>query len=108
MNTLLSWCRCIPEIPEPDHSQTFPRWTFRNGTVVNAYFLQEAIRILTTTQTKNFWACEVEPGVWDVYFDDNVCVEQIHSETLSDAVKYARWFLEIDARDQKLNIETEP
>lgn len=87
---------CCQTVPMPDPPQSFPVWKFANGTAVNAASRASAIDFLTTVQTKNFWASEVEPGMWDIQFDEYVTVERVEAACSMDAVHSARWYLQLD------------
>ena len=90
---------CIPIIPEPDHPQTLPVWVFQNGTAVNALSVMTAIKKLEHVQLKRYWASETEPGMWDIQFDEDVVVEDIKAYDMEEAYKFARDYVEADAKD---------
>jgi hypothetical protein len=102
MNYFSSFFRCVPELPEPDHPQTLPRWTFQNGSVVYAYSFVAALRKLESVQTQRFWASETDTDLWDVQFDDDVCVENVRGLTVHDAVDLARFYLVSDSYNPQL------
>lgn len=102
MNYISSLFRCAPELPEPDHPQTLPRWAFQNGSVVYAYSYVGAIRKLENVQTQRFWASEVDTDLWDVQFDDDVCVENVRGVSVNDAVDLARFYIVSDSYDPKI------
>lgn len=93
---------CCQRVPMPDPPQSFPMWKFANGTAVNASSKAAALDFLTSTQTKHFWASEIEPGLWDVQFDEYVTVERVPAACALDAVQDARWYLQLDATAKKL------
>ena len=93
---------CCQTVPTPDPPQSFPTWKFTNGTAVNASSKTSAIDFLTTAQTKHFWASEIEPGVWDIQFDEYVTVERVRATCAPDAVRAARWYHQLDAASKKL------
>jgi hypothetical protein len=93
---------CCQSVPIPDPPQSFPAWKFANGTAVNAASKTAALDFLTSVQTKNFWASEVELGIWDIQFDEYVTVERVEGLCAPDAVHAARWYLQLDATAKKL------
>lgn len=95
MNFIFSSCK--PIFPEPDHPQTLPVWVFQNGTAVNAISLMSAIKKLEIVQLKRYWAMETEPHLWDIQFDEDVCVECIKAYDAIEAVQLARIYLTDDA-----------
>jgi hypothetical protein len=93
---------CCQSVPMPDPPQSFPVWKFSNGTAVNASSKTEALDFLTSAQTNHYWASEIEPGMWDVQFDEYVTVERVPAKCALDAVQDARWYLQLDATAKKL------
>jgi hypothetical protein len=73
-----------------------------NGTVVNAASKTAAFDFISDVPTKNFYASEVEPGIWDVQFDEYVTVERVEAQSVTEAVSNAKWFLQLDAAQKKL------
>ena len=100
MTSFFRWC--CQTVPAPDHPQSFPRWVFLNGTVVNAASKIAAFDFISDVPTKNFYASEVEPGLWDVQFDEYVTVERVEAQNVTEAVSNAKWFLQLDASQKKL------
>ena len=93
---------CCQRVPIPDPPQSFPVWKFANGTSVNASSKAAALDFLTSAQTNNFWASEVEPAIWDIQFDEYVTVERVPAECALDAVHAARWYLQLDTVHKQL------
>lgn len=93
-----------PEIPKVEfyNCHRLPRWEFRNGTVVNAQSYDAAVSALKEAYRKNYWAMETIEGQWDVQFEEDVTVEEIHAPDRDEAVRLARMFLDADARHQHL------
>jgi hypothetical protein len=102
MNYIISFFRCVPEFPEPDHIQTLPRWVFKYGSVVHAYTFVSALRKLERVQLNRYWASEIEANLWDVQFDDDVFVENIHASNAHDAFELARLRIIEDSHDPRL------
>lgn len=97
--------------PVPLHCftpQKLPRWVFRNGTVVNARTYDAAVSTMNKAYTKNYWASETSPDIWDVQFEEDVCVEDILAPDRLEAVRLARMFLDADSIDQHLLLENTP
>lgn len=103
MNSWLSWWFKPPEPPTRDE---FDQYVFRNGTNVWAETWDEAVERIMTIDTKNFWASETEPGVWEVQFEATdeplVVVKPVKAETGAEAARHARWFIMRDAKEQQL------
>lgn len=93
--SLLFWPPVAPKQAEP--IQRSPRWMFRNGTVVNAHTYDAAVSTLSKAYTKDFWASETIPGLWDVQFEEDICVEDVRALNVFEAVRHARFYLEADS-----------
>jgi hypothetical protein len=93
---------CCQNVPEPDAPQSFPTWRFVNGTVVNAASKAAAFDFISDVSTRNYYATETEAGVWDVQFDEYVTVEHVEATSVMDAVRNARWYLQLDGTDKRL------
>lgn len=93
---------CCSFVPDPDPPQSFPAWRFVNGTVVNAATKAAAFDFISDVSTRNYYATEVEPGFWDVQFDEYVTVERVEATRVMDAVSNARWYLQLDGTDKRL------
>ncbi len=96
----LGWCKPLPVVEELE------QFIFKNGTTVWASGWDGAIEKLTNINTRDFWATETEPGIWEVQFepsdDPHVIVTVRGVESGSGAARHARWFLERDAHEQEL------
>jgi len=93
---------CCRVVPEPDPPQSFPAWRFVNGTVVNAATKTAAFDFISDVSSRNYYATETEPGFWDVQFDEYVTVEHVEAKTVMEAVRNARWYLQLDGTDKRL------
>lgn len=79
-------------------------WKFSNGTTVYADTIEDAVDYMNSiVNSKNFWASETIQGMWDVQLSNNVIVHDISAETVMDAVKIARWKMNLDSSFKKIN-----
>lgn len=97
MRFLFRWC-------EPEPIETGPKydWVFQHGTVVRAHTYDAAVRRLKYIHTKHFWAVETQAEIWDVQFDEDVVVENVKGQYVSDAAENARFYLREDIRYSKV------
>ena len=56
----------------------------------------------STTGMNQFWASEITEGIWDVQLGERVLVNELRSETVTEAVKMARWKLHLDSMFKKI------
>jgi hypothetical protein len=79
-------------------------WKFSNGTTVYADTFDEAVNCMKSLVGSNkFWASETIQGTWDVQLSDKVIVHDVLAETVTEAVKNARWKMHLDASFKKIN-----
>ena len=62
-----------------------------------------AIYELERINSKDFWASETQNGVWDVQLSDSVIVPNINAESVSEAVRIARWRTYLDKTFKKVD-----
>jgi hypothetical protein len=102
MNYFMAWCKPTPTPSRDD----LIRWEFSHGSVVWAEDMFSAVEKLVTVKTNNFWAFEIEPGIWDVQFekedDPYVMVTHVRAATGVDAAKSARWYLHLDHQTEEI------
>ncbi len=55
-----------------------------------------AVYELERVNSKNFWASETNDGVWDVQLSDAVIVHSIKAQSVTEAVRIARWKTHLD------------
>ncbi len=79
--------KSVDKFPSPDAKE----WKFSNGSVVIADTFEEAVSELEKISTKQFWASETNDKVWDVQLRQRVVVPQIKAESVTEAVRIARW-----------------
>lgn len=77
---------------------------FSNGTTVYADKLNEATDLMKSIEmSRQFWASETTQGTWDVQLSEKVIVYDVHAETVTDAVKIARWKVHLDSCFKKID-----
>lgn len=97
-----TWCG-LRRKPEKFHSSKF-EWNFSKGTAVYADTFEEAVNVMKATiGSNNFWASETIEGLWDVQLGEHIIVHNIAAETVSEAVKKARWTLHLDSSFKKID-----
>lgn len=98
MNFIMSWCNS--SVPEKPTRSELTRWAFKHGSVVWASTRLDAIDKLSQVNTDNFWASEIEQGIWDVQFEKKdepfVIVLNVNATTGYEAARTARWALHLD------------
>lgn len=78
-------------------------WNFSEGTTVYAESFDEAVNLMkATVGMSNFWASEILEGMWDVQLGQHVIVHNVAAETVTEAVKRARWVLHLDSSFKKV------
>jgi hypothetical protein len=79
-------------------------WKFSNGTTVYADSFDEAVNSMKSIiDSKQFWASETTRGAWDVQLSEKVIVYDVCAESVTDAVKIARWKMHLDSSFKKIN-----
>lgn len=64
----------------------------------------EALNVMKATiGSSNFWASETIEGMWDVQLGEQVIVHNVAAETVTEAVKKARWTLHLDSSFKKVD-----
>ena len=90
--------------PHSSSKKTLFSWKFSNGTTVYSDTFDEAINCMKSiVGSSKFWASETTQGWWDVQFSENVIVYDVHADTVTEAVKAARWKLHLDSSFKKIN-----
>lgn len=101
--TTCSWCGIRRKSSHEKVSQKL-EWTFSRGTMVYADTFEEAVNVMkSTVGSSKFWASETTEGVWDVQLGENVIVHNVPAETVTEAVKKARWTVHLDSSFKKIN-----
>lgn len=62
-----------------------------------------AVSEMEKVNSKEFWASETNDGVWDVQLSRSVIVHSIKAETVTEAVRIAKWKLHLDKSIKKLS-----
>lgn len=89
--------------PEKEKSCLFS-WKFSNGTTVYADNFEDAVNCMKSIINSNkFWASETIQGMWDVQLSDKVIVYEVSAETVTEAVKIARWKMHLDLSFKKID-----
>lgn len=68
-----------------------------------------AVAELEIVNSKDFWASETNDGIWDVQLTDSVIVQSIKAQSVTEAVRIARWKSHLDKSfksivDQSTNV----
>lgn len=68
-----------------------------------------AVAELERVNSKDFWASETNDGIWDVQLTDSVIVQSIKAQSVTEAVRIARWKSHLDKSfksivDQSINV----
>lgn len=68
-----------------------------------------AVSELERVNSKDFWASETNDGIWDVQLTDSVIVQSIKAQSVTEAVRIARWKSHLDKSfksivDQSINV----
>lgn len=96
------WCG-LKRKPEKEKSSLFA-WKFSNGTTVHADTFDEAVNCMKSiSNSKQFWASETIQGMWDVQLSDKVIVYEVLAESVTEAVKIARWKMHLDSSFKKID-----
>lgn len=88
------WCRPEP----PTH-----KFIFKNGSTVLAKDFEDALDRLMHSETRDFWASETEPGIYEVQFEarqDPFVVVHVRANNGIEAARNARWIITQDLKDQ--------
>lgn len=94
----MSWGCCVPE----------PRVTefhFKNGTVVWDLDLEGAYVRMKITDTREFWATEIDPGNWEVQFEpymEPFLIVNVAALDGLEAAAEARLIIKRDLRERVL------
>jgi hypothetical protein len=88
------------KIPKQNKGLT---WNFSNGSTVISDSFVTAINELERVNSRDFWASETNDGIWDVQLSDAVIVQNIKAESVTEAVRIARWKSYLDKSFKKLH-----
>jgi len=109
----MSWffnpCMNLPPTLEPEVTKYTMRWTFKHGTDVWASSEADAISVLNNTNLSDWFATEMDPGLWEVQFgreNDVSIVAKAESGLL--AAKCATWFAQLDAHEKSISLVYSP
>lgn len=103
MSTTCFWCGLRKPEKKKEKSSLFV-WKFSNGTTVYADSFDEAVNCMKSiVSSKQFWASEIVQGTWDVQLSENVIVYEIQADSVTEAVKIARWKMHLDSSFKKIS-----
>jgi len=78
-------------------------WKFSFGTTVVSDSFVNAVFELERVNSKNFWASETNEGSWDVQLTENVVSSGIKADSVTEAVRIARWRAHLDKSFKKID-----
>ena len=95
---MMSWIASCMVEQEPPEVVTFnTKWTFIHGTEVWADSEAKALERLKEVDKNDWFATEMDPGMWEVQFGrDNDVSIIVKAETGLKAAKFAKWFVSLD------------
>jgi hypothetical protein len=62
-----------------------------------------AVYELERINSRDFWASETQDGFWDVQLSDSVIVPNIKANSVTEAVRTARWKAYLDKSIKKVS-----
>lgn len=106
---MISWlfspCMNMPPAIAPDVVKYTSRWTFNHGTEVWAASEADAISLLNSVNLSDWFATEMDPGLWEVQFGRGNDVSIVtKAETGLAAAKCAQWFAQLDAHEKSISL----
>jgi hypothetical protein len=95
----------MPPAIAPDVVKYTSRWTFNHGTEVWAASEADAISLLNSVNLSDWFATEMDPGLWEVQFGRGNDVSIVtKAETGLAAAKCAQWFAQLDAHEKSISL----